>query len=100
MPGDITQNRKFVYFTFVAVYDLSYIKWPNFHDRVKSECAYYSVWLVRFLSEISFLALHWWVNPSPAGLVHPRLAQCEASGCLQSPVDRTGLSAPACSAQS
>lgn len=29
--------------------------------------------------EISFLALHWWVNPSRVGLMHPRPAQSEAT---------------------
>lgn len=51
--------------------------------------------LARPLSEISFLALHWWVNPSPVGLMHPGPAWCEVSADLQSPMDRTGLSAPA-----
>lgn len=51
--------------------------------------------LARPLSEISFLALHWWVNPSPVGLMHPGPARCEASADLQSPMDRTGLSPPA-----
>lgn len=47
------------------------------------------------LSEVSFLAFRWWVSPSPVGLMHPRPARCEASADLQSPEDRTALSAPA-----
>lgn len=47
------------------------------------------------LSEISFLALHWRVNPSPVGLMCHGPAQCKASADLQNPMDRTGLSATA-----
>lgn len=90
MPGDVAKDRKLVYFTFLAAYDLSYVKWPDFQGRAKSELEHLTWYVGNFFPGLAL------VGKSFSRWADAPQASSEWGHCWsQSPVGRTGLATPA-----